>query len=97
MKKHIWLKTSTYLILIGVCVGILFLEFIGITILSRMNKGESINDNIAEGIAFLICFPGIFSEKRFNLSQRLSKHQASTSHEDFFNETYCLLVVFSIL
>jgi len=59
MKKHIWLKTSTYLILIGVCVGILFLEFIGITILSRMNKGESINDNIAEGIAFLICFPGI--------------------------------------
>ena len=59
MKNHLWRKASTYLILIGVCVGILLLEWLGITILDKMGKGEYVNDNIAEGIAFFICFPGI--------------------------------------
>ena len=59
MKKHLWKKTSTYLILIAVCIGILLLEFLGITILDKMNKGEYINDAIAEGVLFFICFPGI--------------------------------------
>jgi hypothetical protein len=59
MKKHFWEKTSTYLILIGVCIGILLLEWIGITIISRVRGGEYINDSIAEGIVFFICIPGI--------------------------------------
>ena len=59
MKKHLWGKTSTYLILIGVCVGILLLIWLGITILDKMDKGEYINDNIAEGVVFFICIPGI--------------------------------------
>jgi hypothetical protein len=59
MKKHLWEKTNTYLILIGLCIGILLLELLGITILDKMNKGEYINDSIAEGIIFFICIPGI--------------------------------------
>lgn len=59
MKVKIWKKSSTYLILIGVCVGILMLELMIITILDKMNKGELINDNIAEGVLFFICLPGI--------------------------------------
>lgn len=59
MKNYFWKKTSTYLILIGVCIGILFLVLLGITVLDKMGKGESINDNIAESIVFFICVPGI--------------------------------------
>jgi hypothetical protein len=59
MKKHLWKKTSTYLILIGICIGILLLELLGITILDKMGKGENINDNIAEGVILFICVPGI--------------------------------------
>lgn len=59
MKKHLWKKTSTYLILIGVCIGILLLELLVITILDKMGKGDYINDNIAEGVIFFICIPGI--------------------------------------
>jgi len=59
MKKHLWQKTSTYLILIGVCVAILLLEVLVITILDKMGKGETINDTIAESVAFFICVPGI--------------------------------------
>ena len=59
MKKHLWKKTSTYLILIVVCVGIILLEVLVITILDQMGKGEYINDNIAEGAIFIICIPGI--------------------------------------
>ena len=59
MKNHLWGKASTYIILIVVCIGILLLEWLGITILDKMGKGEYVNDNIAEGIAFFICFPGI--------------------------------------
>lgn len=59
MKEHLLKKTSTYVILIGVCVGILLLELLVITILDKMNKGEFVNDTIAEGVLFFICFPGI--------------------------------------
>lgn len=59
MKTHLLKKTNTYLILTGICVGILVLEWLGITILDKMGKGEYVNDNIAEGVAFFICFPGI--------------------------------------
>jgi len=52
-------KTNTYLIIIGVCTVILLLVFLVITILDIMGKGESINDNIAEGIIFFVCIPGI--------------------------------------
>lgn len=59
MKRQLWEKTSTYLILIAVCVGIILTEIVAITLLDRMNKGEIINDNIAEGILFFLCIPGI--------------------------------------
>ena len=59
MKKPIWKKPGTYVKLIGVCMGILLLEWLGLTILDKMGKGDLINDNIAEGVAFFICIPGI--------------------------------------
>jgi len=59
MKTNLLKKTNTYLFLIGICVGILLLEWLGITILDKMGRGEYVNDNIAEGVAFFICFPGI--------------------------------------
>jgi len=34
---------------------------LGITVLDKMNKAEYINDNIAEGIIFFICIPGIIA------------------------------------
>ena len=61
MKRQLWEKTSTYLILIAVCVGIILIEIVAITLLDRMNKGELINDNIAEGILFFLCIPGILT------------------------------------
>lgn len=57
---HPWKKASNYAILAGVCIGILFLEWLGITILAKMNKDEYLSEGIAMGVAFLICVPGIF-------------------------------------
>lgn len=59
MKNHLWGKTSTYLILTGVCIGILLLVLPGITVLDEIDKSEYINDNITGGIVFFICIPGI--------------------------------------
>lgn len=59
MKKHLLQKRRTYLILIGVCIGILLIEILVITILDKMNLGNYINDTIAESVAFFVCFPGI--------------------------------------
>jgi hypothetical protein len=59
MKRYLWKNTNTYLILIGICIGILLLEWLGITALDKMGKGEFVNDNIAEGILLIICIPGI--------------------------------------
>jgi hypothetical protein len=59
MKKNLWGKTNTYLILIGICIGILVLELLVITILDKMNMGKYVNDTIAESVAFFVCFPGI--------------------------------------
>jgi hypothetical protein len=56
---HPWGKAVNYGILIGVCVGILLLEFLGITILSKMHKTEYINEGIAMSLSFFICVPGI--------------------------------------
>jgi uncharacterized membrane protein YidH (DUF202 family) len=59
MKKHLWKRTSTYAILIAVCIGIMLLEFLVVTFLDKMGQGENINDNITEGVLFFICIPGI--------------------------------------
>ena len=61
MKNQPWKKTSTYLILIGVCIGIHLLVLLGITVLDKMDKAEYINDNIAGCIIFFICIPGIIA------------------------------------
>jgi len=59
MKKQLWNKMSTYLFLIGVCVVILLMEWLVISILDAMNKGEYVNDDIAESVIFFVCIPGI--------------------------------------
>ena len=59
MKKQIWKKTSTYLILIGVCVAILLIEWLVISILDAKQMGKYVNDDIAEGVIFFVCIPGI--------------------------------------
>jgi len=59
MKKQIWNRTSTYLFLIGVCVAILLIEWLVISILDAMHMGEYVNDDIAEGVIFFVCIPGI--------------------------------------
>jgi hypothetical protein len=56
---HPWKKAGNYGMLAMVCICILILLLLGITILDKMNKGEYINDNIAEGLVFFICVPGI--------------------------------------
>jgi predicted Na+-dependent transporter len=61
MKNHLLGRTNTYLILMGVCVGIILLVILGITVLDIIGKAEYINDNITEGIIFLICIPGILA------------------------------------
>jgi hypothetical protein len=61
MKKQLWKKPSTYLMLIGVCIGIILLEFLVITILDKMGKGDYVNDNITEGLLIFICIPGIIA------------------------------------
>jgi len=59
MKKQFWNKTSTYLFLIGICVAILLMEWLVISILDAMHLSEYVNDDIAEGVIFFVCIPGI--------------------------------------
>ena len=56
---HPWKNATNYGILVIVCVGILLLEWLGITILAKIKKTEYISEGIGMGIAFLICLPGI--------------------------------------
>jgi hypothetical protein len=56
---HPWEKERNYEILAGICTGILLLEWLGITILDKMGKGEYINDKVTEGIIIFINIPGI--------------------------------------
>ncbi len=59
MDNHPLKKTRTYLILTGVCIGIILLIIIVITIFDKLGKGENINDDFIEGIIIFICIPGI--------------------------------------
>jgi hypothetical protein len=59
MKKQIWKKPGTYVFVIGVCIVILLLEWLVISILDAMQMGEYVNDDIAEGLIFFVCIPGI--------------------------------------
>ena len=56
---HPWKKAANYWILVVVCVGILSLEWLGITILDKIDKTEYISEGFAMGLAFLVCVPGI--------------------------------------
>lgn len=56
---HPWKNPTNYWTLLLVCIVILILEWLGITILDRLNKTEYINEAIATGVAFLVCMPGI--------------------------------------
>jgi hypothetical protein len=56
---HPWEKAVNYGILVGVCVGTLLLEWLGIHILASMHLDKYLSEGIAMGVAFLICVPGI--------------------------------------
>lgn len=56
---HPWKKAGNYGILAGICLGILLLEWLGIHILASMNLNKYLSEDIAMGVAFLICVPGI--------------------------------------
>jgi hypothetical protein len=56
---HPWKKPMNYWTLLLVCLGILILEWLGISILDRLDKTEYINEGVAMGVAFLVCMPGI--------------------------------------
>ncbi|MFZ5431330.1 MAG: hypothetical protein ACOZDD_13935 [Bacteroidota bacterium] len=58
---HPWKKPINYWILVVVCVGILFLEWLGITILAKIDKTEYLSEGFAMGLAFLVCVPGILT------------------------------------
>ncbi len=54
-------KAMNYIILIVVCIGIFLLGLLMVTIIDKMDKSQNINvDGIVEGIALLVCIPGIF-------------------------------------
>ena len=61
MANRLWNKTGTYLILTGLCTGIMLLVLLVITILDLSGKGKSVNDNLAMGIVFFLCIPGIIA------------------------------------
>ncbi len=63
MEKQRWGKPATYLILTGICTGIILLELLVITVLDSMYKGEWVNDDIARGIIIFICVPGILTSR----------------------------------
>jgi len=56
---HPWKNPKNYWTLLLVCLLILILEWLGITILDKLNKTEYLNEAVAMGVAFLICMPGI--------------------------------------
>ena len=56
---HPWEKAVNYGILAGLCVGILILEWLGISILAKMHLDKYLSEGIAMGVAFFICVPGI--------------------------------------
>lgn len=58
---HPWKRANNYLILIGICVGILLLEWFGISILAKMHLDKYLSEGIAMGVVFLICVPGILT------------------------------------
>jgi hypothetical protein len=55
---HPWRKAKNYLILSGLCIGILVLEYLGIHMLDRLGKAEYISEGVAMGVAFVFCLPG---------------------------------------
>jgi hypothetical protein len=58
---HPWQKVEYYAMLIGSCVGIIFLGFLGIQILVWLKKTEYISEAFVMIVVFLICLPGILA------------------------------------
>ena len=56
---HPWRKLEYWAILIGVCVGILLLEWLGIHLLVRLKFEKYVSEAIGMIVAFFICLPGI--------------------------------------
>jgi hypothetical protein len=54
-----WEKAGNYGIPAMICIGILFLEWLGITILASIHLDKYLSEGIAMSVAFLICAPGI--------------------------------------
>jgi membrane-bound ClpP family serine protease len=58
---HPWKKVENYAILIGVCVSIVVLIFLGIYILSRLHKTQYLSEDVVMTAIFLFCVPGILA------------------------------------
>jgi hypothetical protein len=58
---HPWRHVSNYVILIGICFGIILLILVGIGILKDIDTGKTDHngDAIVMGLFFLVCLPGI--------------------------------------
>jgi hypothetical protein len=57
--SHPWRKSMGYVILTGVCLGIILLIFVVISILMVIGKTEYISEAIVMYLFFFICIPGI--------------------------------------
>jgi lipopolysaccharide export LptBFGC system permease protein LptF len=66
---HPWGKADNYGILVGVCVSILLLEFLGITIISKMHKTEYINEGIANLVLTWRVEKGVSVRVRFEKTE----------------------------
>jgi hypothetical protein len=58
---HPWKKVEYYALLIAICSGIVFLEWLGIHLLAKTGNTKYINEAVAMIVAFVICMPGILA------------------------------------
>ncbi len=58
---HPWRKVEYYAILIGACVSLIVLIFLGIQVLIWLKKTEYISEGVVMTIIFLFCLPGILT------------------------------------
>jgi hypothetical protein len=58
---HPWRKVEYYALLIGACVAVILLGWLGINVLVKLNKTEYISETVVMVVVFCICVPGILT------------------------------------
>jgi hypothetical protein len=68
---HVWKKSTNFVRLIFISIGLMLLEFLSINILGWLQKTQYLSEGLLMGIFFLICIPlllvgafGAFSRRR---------------------------------